>query len=54
MNDSIINYAVFCYAFSLGCVACEGMKGEQVILLILAPVSLPIMFTMKAIVHLIK
>lgn len=54
MSELMINYVVFCYAFSLGCVACEGMKGEQVILLILSPVSLPIMFAMKVIAAIIK
>lgn len=49
MNDIIIYYAIFCYTFSLGCIACEGAKAEQVILLIFAPVSLPFMFLFKMI-----
>lgn len=45
--EYIIYYIIFCYAFSLGCVACEGAKGEQVVMLIFAPIALPFLFLLK-------
>lgn len=45
--DMTIYYIIFCYAFSLGCIACEGANGEQVILLIFSPISLPFVFLFK-------
>lgn len=42
-----IYYVIFCYSFSLGCVVCEGAKGEQVGLLILSPLALPFLFIFK-------
>ncbi len=55
MNEQlIINYIVFCYAFGFGCAACEGVKGEQVVMLIFAPISVPFLFLLKALCSAIK
>lgn len=43
----LIYYIIFCYAFGLGCIACEGAKGEQIVLLIFSPVALPFIFLLK-------
>ena len=52
MNGLLIHYIIFCYSFSLGCVVCEGVGWGQGILLVLAPITLPLLILWKSFVWL--